>query len=338
MLNIPFVSVIIPCRNEEKFIGKCLNSIIAQDYQKENLEVLVVDGMSNDKTKEIVEQYSQKYPFIKLVINEKKITPCALNLGIKNAKGEIIMRMDAHATYEKNYISKCVKYLYEYNADNVGGIMITLPQNDTFIGKAIVKTLTSRFGVGNSDFRTGTTQPKETDTVFGGCYKKSVFEKVGLFNENLASSQDMEFNIRLKKSGGKIMLFPDIISYYYARSDFLSFCKNNFRNGIWAVYPMKFVKYMPVRLRHLIPLFFVSGLFGSLILSVFISLFFYLFLLIVFSYLLTNLYFSVKIAFQEKDFKYFLIMPVLFSALHVCYGLGSVWGFLRILMIDKRKS
>jgi len=325
------VSIVIPCWNEEKFIGKCLDSIIAQDYPKDKLEILVVDGMSEDGTKGTIKEFTQKYSFIKILDNPKKITPCALNIGIKNAKGDIIIRMDAHAKYEKDYISKCVKYLYEYNADDVGGIMITLPQQNTFIGKAIVNVLTSRFGVGNSDFRTGVSQPKETDTVFGGCYRREVFGKISYFNENLVSSQDMEFNIRLKKMGGKIMLFPDIVSHYYTRSDFQSFCKNNFRNGIWAVYPMKFVKHMPVRIRHLIPLMFVSSLVGSLILSFFIPMFFFLFLAVILSYLLTDFYFSSKIAISERDWRYLLIMPFMFFSLHSCYGLGSIVGLVNVL-------
>ncbi|MEW6556116.1 MAG: glycosyltransferase [Elusimicrobiota bacterium] len=329
---VSVVSVIIPCRNEEKFIGKCLDSIIVQDYPKDNLEVLVVDGLSDDETKKIVKNYSEKYSFIKLLENLKKITPCALNIGIKNAKGEIIIRMDAHAAYEKDYISKCIKYLHEYNADNVGGRMVTSPQNDTFIGRAIINVLTSRFGVGNSDFRTGANQPKETDTVFGGCYKREIFDKIGYFNENLSSSQDMEFNIRLKKSGGKIMLFPDIISYYYTRSDFKSFCKNNFRNGVWAIYPMKFTEHIPVRLRHFIPLVFVASLFGSLILSFFSTVFIYLFLIIILAYILANLYFSAKIAIQEKNFRYFLVLPIIFAALHIAYGFGSIVGLGKVLV------
>ena len=119
------VSIIIPCRNEEKFIGKCLDSIIGQDYPKENLEILVIDGMSEDGTRKNIEKYTEQHSFIKLLDNPRKITPCALNIGIKNAKGKIILWMSAHNSYEKDYVSKCVKYSKEYNADNVGGIMVT---------------------------------------------------------------------------------------------------------------------------------------------------------------------------------------------------------------------
>jgi len=327
----PLCSVVIPVRNEEKFIVKCLDSIINIDYPKEMLEVLVVDGMSIDGTRNIIRDYIQQYSFIKLLDNTKKITPIAFNIGIQQAKGKIIAIMSAHATYEKDYISKCVKYLGEYKADNVGGIMITIPRDNTFVGRAIVSALSNRFGVGGSVFRTGSKEPRWVDTVFGGCYKREVFDRIGLFNENLVNTQDMEFNMRLKKAGGKILLHPDIVSYYYARSDFKSFCKHNFRNGIWAIYPLKFVDHIPVSWRHFIPLVFVSGLIGSAVLSAISHVFLWLLLFIAGSYALANIYFSFKITTKEKDFRYFFIMPIIFATLHIGYGLGSLWGAIKLL-------
>jgi len=329
--KIPFVSVIIPCRNEEKFIGNCLDSVIKQDYPREKLEVLVMDGMSEDGTGMAIKEYSSKYPFIKRLENRQKITPSALNKGIKHANGEIIIRMDSHAVYQKDYISKCVAYLDEYKADNVGGAMITLPRENTFIGKAIISALSSPFGVGNSTFRTGSNEPKWVDTVFGGCYRKEVFEKIGFFNEKLVFSQDMEFNRRLTKAGGKILFHPDIVSYYYARSDFKSFCRHNFNNGVWAIYPLKFVKGLPVSLRHLVPLIFVSSLLLSAALSSFLKIFLWLFLFILGVYLATNIYFSFKISKKESDFRYLIVMPVMFTVLHFAYGMGSLWGALKLL-------
>ena len=329
------VSVIIPCRNERRFVGNCLESVVHQDYPEGFLEIIVIDGMSSDGTKEIVEMCIARYPFIRIFSNERKITSCALNIGIKNATGEVIVRMDAHAAYGSDYISKCVKYLYESGADNVGGRMITLPQEDTLLGNMIVKALTSRFGVGNSDFRTGVEEPRETDTVFGGCYRKEVFGRIGLFNEKLASSQDIEFNLRLRKSGGKTMIFPDIVSTYYTRSNFISFCKNNFRNGLWIVLPFKYSGIVPVRLRHLVPLMFVTGLLGSFTLSIFLRIFLFLFILIASAYLLTNLYFSGKIYNSERKVRYFAVMPFVFVSLHLCYGLGSLWGVFRYLLPSK---
>ncbi len=333
--KLPYVSIIIPCRNEESFIGKCIDSIIANDYPKNKFEVLVIDGMSDDGTRDIVKGYTQQYSFIKLLDNPEKITPVAFNIGIKKAEGEVIAIMGAHATCEKQYISKCVKYLDEYNADNVGGTMITVPREDTFISKIVVLTLSHKFGVGGSVFRTGAEKPIWVDTVFGGCYKKEVFKKIGLFNEELVHTQDMEFNLRLKAAGGKTLLVPDIVSHYYTRSNFKSFCKNNFKNGFWATYPFKFTNIMPVSLRHLIPLAFVKSLIVSGVLALFFPIFVWLFLFIISLYILTSMHFSAKIAIQKKSIKYLFIMPVMFMSLHIGYGWGSIWGLLKA-SISKR--
>ncbi len=308
------VSIIIPCRNEEKFIGKCLKSLVNQDYPKEKMEVLIVDGMSEDKTREIIEDFKIKNSELKIRIldNPQKFTPFALNIGIKEAKGEIIIRMDAHAYYEKDYISKCVKYLKEYNADNVGGIIKTLPNQDTLIARAIALCLSHPFGAA-SLFRLGSTKPREADTVFGGCYKKEVFEKIGLFNENLIRSQDMEFNLRLKRAGGRILLTPEIVAYYYPHSNLFEFFNHNFKDGVWSILPLKFVK-IPFKLRHYLPLLFVLTLPLS-----------------IWPYILISLFFSLQIAFREKDLKLFFLMPLVFATRHFGYGLGSVWGLIKLL-------
>lgn len=323
------VSVIIPCRNEEKFIAKCLDSILLQDYPKESLEILVVDGASTDKTKEIIKSYTEKYPFIRLLENPQKFTPFGLNIGIKNSKGETIVRMDAHAGYQKDYISKCAKYLKDSGADNIGGTMKTLPAKNTLMAKAIAFSLSSRFGAASS-FRIGSLEPQEVDTVFGGCYKRDVFDRIGFFNEKLTRSQDMEFNLRLKKSGGKIMLFPDVVSYYYPKSKLPAFLKHNFQDGIWSVYPLKFIK-TKFKLRHYIPLIFVGSLIGAGILSVFCRIFLALFFFIIFSYLFLAAVFSFKTAKEEKDFRFLFIMPVVFASRHIVYGLGSLWGLLKLI-------
>ncbi len=308
------VSIVIPCRNEEKFISRCLDSVISQDFPKDKLEVLAVDGMSEDRTREIFKKYQKRYSFIKLLDNPKKITPSALNIGIKNSKGEIIIRMDSHAVYQKDYISKSIKYLEKYNADNVGGIINTLPAKNTIIAKAIAISLSHPFGAGGSYFRLGVDKPKWVDTVFGGCYRKEIFKKIGFFNENLIRSQDMEFNLRLKRAGGKILLAPDIISYYYPKSNLKDFFIHNFRDGVWAIYPLKFVK-IPLRLRHYIPFIFVLTL----------PLNIWLYIPVVF-------YFSLKIALKRKDLRYYFTMPIVFLARHIGYGLGSVWGMIKLFL------
>ncbi len=323
------VSIIVPCRNEEKFIAKCLDSIILQDFPKDKLEILVIDGMSENGTREVLKKYQENYPFIKILDNPKKITPSALNIGIKNSKGKIIIRMDSHADYKKDYISKCVRYLKKYNADNVGGIIKTLPAKNTIIAKAIAFSLSHPFGAGGSQFRVGVEKPKRVDTVFGGCYKKEVFKKIGLFNEKLVRSQDMEFNLRLKKTGGKILLVPDIISYYYPKSNLKDFFIHNIKDGIWAIYPLKFVK-LPLRLRHYIPLLFVLSLLGVGLLGIFFPIFFWLFISIICLYLLAAIYFSTKTAIKEKEVGFLFILPAVFAVRHIGYGLGSGWGLIKL--------
>ncbi len=325
------VSIIIPCRDEEDFIAKCLDSIIQNDYSKERLEVLVIDGMSKDGTRGVIMGYAQQYAWIRLIENPEQITPVALNLGINNAKGEIIMWMSAHNRYEKDYIRRCVESLEKYEADNVGGIIKTLPRNDTFIGRAIAASLSHRFGVGNSYFRVQTGQPKLVDTVFGGCYRREVFDRVGLFNENLVRGQDMEFNLRLKKSGGKTLLIPNIVSYYYARSDIKSFWKHNFGNGLWAILPFLYSPIMPVSWRHLVPLFLVTCLLVSSALGLIWFPFFFVFVVVLVTYGLVSLGASFEIAWDKKDIRYLFTMPFIFASLHFPYGLGSMWGAVKVL-------
>ena len=331
----PFVSIVIPCRNEEKFIEKCLNSIFVQDYPKNRMEILVVNGISEDKTKQIVINISHKNPIVKLLENPKKITSAAFNIGIKKSKGNFIIIMGAHSNYKNNYISKCIDTSVKNKADNVGGIWKIMATKNTIINKSIVFASSSIFGAGNAYYRRGYLKKIiEVDTVFGGCYRKKVFDKIGFFNENLVRSQDIELNIRLKKANGKILLNPEIVAYYYPKSTLKEFFKHNFIDGVWTICPIK-ISNIPLKLRHYIPLFFVLSLLGSLLLSLFWIIFLYLFAFISGIYLATNLYFSAKIAIQEKNIKYILLMPITFACRHFGYGIGSLWGILTLWKIKK---
>ena len=332
----PFVSVIIPCRNEKKFILKCLDSLIKQDYPKDKMEILVADGRSEDGSGEMVREYAEKYSFVKLLDNPKKFTPFGLNIGIKNSKGEVIVRIDAHADYEGDYVSKCVKYLKELEADNVGGVLKTLPAQNTIWARAIAFSLSSPFGAGGSYFRTGSKTIREVDTVFGGCFKRKVFDKVGLYNEKLRRSQDFEFNKRLKKAGGKIFLIPETIACYYPPPRLKDFLKHNFTDGFWVTYPLKF----NIRIfswRHLIPLVFLSTLIVLVVFSFVSKFFFLLFLLVIIFYFLVSFSFSFKVAGKEKDIRLLFVLPVVFAIRHFGYGAGSILGLVKIYGKKKRE-
>jgi len=329
--NLPLVSVVVPCRNEEKFIGQCLESIIRQDYPKEKLEVLVVDGMSDDKTRGIIDDYCQKYSFIKLLDNHYKFTPFALNIGIKKSSGKIIVRMDAHADYAKDYVSRCIGAMNDSGADNVGGRVMVMPRDNSLASRAIALCLSSFFGAGNAIYKIKTAKkPVEVDTVFCGCYKREVFDKIGLFNERMIRSQDMELNIRLKKSGAKIIIFPDIIVNYYPKSNFREFFVHNFWDGVWAVYPLKFVK-MPLKLRHYIPLIFFLGLFSLSMIALFWRPAILVLAVSIVFYFAVSLCFSLGIAIREKDWRYVFLMPIAFAIRHFGYGAGSAWGMIKLV-------
>lgn len=327
--RLPFVSIVVPCRNEEKYIEKCLDSILENDYSKDKLEIIVADGGSIDKTREIVNGFSQKYSFIRLLDNPKTITPSGLNLGINSAKGEIIMIMSAHGKCDKNYISTCVKYLLQKDVDSVGGLYLTLPRNDGFIANAVALALSSSFGVGNAYYRTGIKGLKKVDTVAWGCYKKDVFDKVGLFDKEFVSCEDDEFNYRLRERGGKLLLTSDTKSYYYARNSLKKLWQQYFTYGFWKVRVFqKHPKMMQVR--QFIPgtFVFVSGI--SLILGIFYTPFRWFFGTIVLSYLICSLFYSFRIA-KKHRWKYFGIMPVTFSILHLAYGTGFLTGLVRFI-------
>lgn len=330
------VSVIIPCRNEEKYIAKCLDSIINNDYPQNALEVLVVDGMSDDMTREIIRQYVDDYSWIKLLDNPKKIVPTAMNIGIKDATGNIIVRMDAHNIYDKSYISKCVKYLNDYNADNVGGIWITMPGDNTLIARSIALALSHPFGIGNAYYRIGLKEPKFVDTVPFGCYKREIFDMVGLFDEGMIRNEDDEFNNRLIRNGRRILLAPDIISYYYARDTLAKLWKTYFQYGYFKPLVAK-KSGMILTWRQLIPVLFVGSLIPAFILSFFSKSFLFLFLLISCSYLITNIGISLSMAL-EKGLRHIFYLPIVFSTLHFSYGYGSLLGIWSFILSKKQNN
>ena len=212
-----FVSVIVPCRNEGRFIDRCLRSISGSAYEDDRMEIIVVDGMSKDGTRAQIAANIERDPRIVLVDNEARTAPVAMNLGIGRARGEILMRMDAHCEYPADYIPTLVRALAEHQADNVGGVTEVLPAGDGAVARAIAIALGSRAGVGDSHFRVGASAPRWVDTVPFGCWRRETFAKVGLFDESLPRNQDDEFNMRLRRAGGRVLLVPSVVTRYFAR-------------------------------------------------------------------------------------------------------------------------
>jgi cellulose synthase/poly-beta-1,6-N-acetylglucosamine synthase-like glycosyltransferase len=319
--KLPFISVIIPCRNELKYIKKCLESILYNDYPKIKIEIIIVDGGSDDGTKNIINSYIKKYPFIRLLDNPKKITPAAMNIGIGEAKGDIIVRMDAHSIYEKEYISNSVDLLQTTNASMVGGVRKA--KGTGFVSKAIALATTTPFGIGDSKYLYSNKE-EWVDTVFAGTWYKKTLKALGGFNEEWVVNQDYELNYRLRQAGGKILLSPKIRCYYYVRDSLTKLAKQYLRYGTWRVKTL--VTYPDsLRARQLAPPVFVLSLIISLIILPF-SLKYGIILLLVYG--ISNIGVSLKISIKKK-LKYLPILPIIFFILHLAWGLGFIFGLKR---------
>ena len=320
------LSVIVPCRNEIRYIGKCVESILAQDFPKTDMEVLFVDGMSTDGTRDLLTDYCSRYAFLHLIDNEKFIVPSALNLGIAQAKGEILMRLDVHTVYDTNYMSVLVRKLDELNADNVGCVCRTDVLNKTPKSLAIKAVLSSRFGVGNSDFRTGVANEQLVDTVPFCCYRRSVFEKYGLFDERLVRNQDIEFNKRIVNDGGSIYLIPQALCTYYARESFRAMARNNYSNGLWNVLTVKLThRFTSLSVRHFVPMLFLLSLICPLALMAVDLRFGLIAAASACAYLLLTLLVCQRAALRSKSLKVRYLFAA-FTTLHLSYGYGSLIG------------
>lgn len=322
---LPFVTVVVPCRNEEQHIARCLESILKNDYSKERLEILVLDGMSEDRTREIVKFYSDRYPAVRVIENPEEHISGALNLGIRNARGDTIIKMDAHSTYRPDHISLCVGYQEKYGAENVGGVCRMSPGADTAVAHAIALALGHRFGSGNAGVKVGVKKPTWSDAAAFGCYKKELFTRVGFFDERLASSSDMDMNMRILASGGRILLVPEVVISYCADSNLGAFWKHNFADGVWATYVLKFGS-KGWSWRHWVPLVFVLSLSVPLALGLFYHPSYWLSVFVAAIYLVTSFAVSIPIAVRARNRKFLFLLPLIFGIRHMAHGLGSVLG------------
>lgn len=331
------LTVICPIYNEERYIAQFLDSLLKQNYPKEDTEILLVDGMSRDDTRKIVAGYTARYPFFRLIDNPKRIVPYALNRGIEAARGEVIIILGAHASYQPDYFSVLVRGLRRLNAENVGTVCRTEVLNKTAKTLAICEVLSNRFGVGNSAFRIGIDHEQEVETVPFGCYPREVFEKYGMFDVRLVRNQDIELNKRIIRGGGKIFILPDTYCTYYARETWASLANNNYGNGKWIILTVYYTKmFSSLSVRHFVPLLFVM----SLVVPLLLALFWWPLALVsaasLATYLLLFSVISAILSIQKKLNICYLL--VTFVVLHLSYGWGSIIGILKLPFIDRGKS
>ncbi len=335
--NNIFVSVIIPIYNEEKHIAACIESMIEQDYPSEQMELILADGESSDNTVAIINNYTKKYKFIKLINNPERTVPYAFNKGIEISEGDYILFIGAHSILPKNYISRLISGAVSLNADNVGGVIDTLPANDTLTAKTIALALKNPFGMGNSMFRIGLSEIKQVDTVPFGCYKREIFDKIGVFDTDLTRNQDDEFNARLIQNGGKIFILPDLVIKYFARDSFKKTAKMFYQYGLFKPLVNKKLKH-PATLRQFVPPIFVLYIFLGLILSLIINKIYILYLIGLFFYALISFGVSVFSAVKQKTFLLTFTLPAIFFIIHISYGIGYLHGIIKFLLLNKTNT
>lgn len=228
----PRVTVVIPVRDEERSLAACLEAARCQDYPAGQLEILVVDGGSRDRSPEIVERFRALDARFHRLENPGGLVSSALNLGLRAARGEYLLRIDAHTLVAPDYVRRCVERLVESGADNVGGPME--PAGATPAGRAIALAMRSRFGVGTARFRFAR-QVEEVDTVYLGAFPIDLFQRVGEFNPDLVRNQDYEMNFRIRRAGGRILVDPAVRSTYLVRSDLVALWRQFFDYGFWKL-------------------------------------------------------------------------------------------------------
>lgn len=324
---LPSLSVVLACRNEEVFIERCIRTVAASDYPKDRFEILVVDGISEDATLQILDGLTEEFPFLRVIPNPNRTTPQAFNRGLRASRGDVIAVFNSHSVYEPDYLKLCVTTLVECDADLVGGIMTPLPRTKGPLARAMVRTLSHPFGVGPAAYRRGAIDPIEVSVVGYGCYRREVFEKIGLYNEALKHSQDMDLNERLRASGGKILLEPRARCTYFARSSVKDFMWHNFRNGRWVALPARYTR-ARTPVRYLVPVAFVASLCILGVGSLFSEWARKLLMAEAAIYLTAATAASAHAALVDEDPTEVLLLPPAFAGLHLAYGVGTIVGLV----------
>ncbi len=332
MSKNPEISIIIPCKNEEDLISKCLDSVINFELpNKINTEILILDGMSDDNTKNIINEFQKKDSRVELIDNPGQFQSFALNIAIKIAKGDWILRLDAHSVYPKNYLKLCYETAIKTGADNVGGILISKRNGKSYQAGLVQALTTHKFGVGNSGFRTGDSGG-EADSVPYGFYKKEVFSKIGLLDERLIRAQDYEFNRRLAKSGGLIYMSPSININYYNQKTLSKFLYKQIKlEAPYNAYMWYLAPYT-LAYRHIITGFFSTGFIGGLLLSPLSFIIKNIFISVIILYFFLSLISSFQQALRYKNIFHIIFLPISFFLYHFLHGLGVLFGCLNIIL------
>lgn len=338
--QMPIISVIIPARNEELFIEKCLTSLLEGSYPSDRMELFVIDGCSTDRTIQVVSTMVENRGWnVKVVNNPDKTQSHALNMGINMATGKYIARADAHSEYQPDYLVKLVGYMDQYpDVYNVGGICEVLPSKHTGTAAAIATAYSHKFATGNALWRVGVSLPTLVDTVPFGFFRREAFEKYGVFDVDLPRNQDQEFNHRIIAGGNKVLLVPDVVTAYYARATIGSVAHMFFQYG-WFKLLSQLKQNRIYTYRQFAPL--LSFLFIIALATLTILTHSLLFLWTGFAllgfYLVLSCISSID-AVKKKRQKPILapLVSLVFCVIHISFLIGNIKGIIDFLILKRR--
>ncbi len=324
----PFVSIIVPCYNEETTIGLLLNAILAQSYPRAQLEVIIADGHSQDNSVGVIKDFQSRHGdlAIRVVENRERSIPTGLNLAMTEARGDIFVRLDAHSMPIPEYVTLCVQALRDGKGSNVGGVWIIEPGAKTWIADAIAAAAAHPLGVGDALYRLNSTAGP-VDTVPFGAFRRELLEKIGNFDESLLSNEDYEFNTRIRRSGGIVWLEPHIRSTYVARATLWELARQYWRYGYWKY---KMLRRYPdtLRWRQALPPLFVFSILALGILSIFSSLGRQILAAEILAYLVILFLAGLALSIHKRRAP---LMPGLVLAIvtmHLFWGSGFLWSFI----------
>lgn len=322
MPDLPFVSIIVPCYNEEKTIQHLLNGIFSQTYPLEKMEVVISDGMSTDNTLEAIESFKKEHGALRITVtkNQLKTIPSGLNQAIGESRGDLIIRLDAHSMPIKEYVERCVYAHQNKKGDNVGGVWEIRPSENTWVADSISFAAAHPLGVGDAMYRLNA-KAGAVDTVPFGSFYKSLIQKIGGFDETLLANEDYEFNARVRESGGVVYLDPEIRSVYFSRSTLKQLAIQYFRYGFWK---LKMLQRYPhtLRWRQALPPVFVLSLLAWVVLSLWLPIAFYILALQLFLYFFVLGLAGIRLAFSKKKGYLIFGIPLAIATMHIAWGAG----------------
>lgn len=323
------VSLIIPCFNEEKTIDLLLESINGQTYPHSDMEIIIADGMSTDRTREIIQAFQDTHPKnnIRIVDNPKRVIPAGLNAAIRASRGDLIVRMDAHTIPARNYIELSVQAFNEGKGEDIGGVIDITPGSMTWIGRSIAVATRHPLGVGDAMYRWAK-KATYADTVAFGTYARKTFDQIGFYDESLIANEDYEMNARLRAAGGRIWVDPAIRATYHSRPDLTSLARQYFTYGF---YKLKMLKRFPgtIRWRQALPPLFVLGVLMLLLLAAFWKIAFYALLCVLTLYFTILLVGAIPEAKKKKDYCLIPGTAIAIMTMHFSWGSGFWWSILK---------